>query len=53
MILQLVTTLVHMVTNTPAVHTAPGPIATPVTVISSTASSTIDKGFEVLRLKPW
>jgi hypothetical protein len=48
MISQLVTTLIHVVTATPS-HTGPAPVATPVTVITST----ISQGFAVLKLTPW
>ncbi len=53
MIVQLVTLLVHLVTNTSAVHTAPGPVAPTVTVVATTVSHTIDKGFDVLTLEAW
>jgi hypothetical protein len=53
MFFQLVTQLVHIVTNMPAVHTAPGPVATPVTVITTTVSSSVNHGFDVLQLTPW
>jgi hypothetical protein len=37
------------------VHTAPPPAAIPVTVVTVTfpTSSTIDEGFDVLKLHPW
>ncbi len=52
MLLQIVTTLVHIVTVTP-VHTAPAPIAPTVTTVSTVAGQAIDKGFDVLALQQW
>ena len=53
MLVQIISTLVHIVTVTP-VHTAPiAPVAPTVTTVSTAVGNTIDKGFEVLTLKPW
>ncbi len=53
MILQIVNALVNVVTAAPS-HTAPAaPVVAAVTTVSTAATTTVNHGFEVLKLKPW